>query len=260
MTSCVRVSQQDIWLPSACALIGGEKHCMAFHRNWPSLICRTPQPHRSHPIGYVFCVLLVDWISTCASSVWKQMLHKAEMTNFMAVLHNRRRGFLCEGRLGLYNGWLYVRLDSECHGRFTIITWGKKGAWGARQLIAMKRQRTWEDGELLTSNTEDNTDQSEHDESSSLRSPWSLVSQGWGVDESVRSERSLPCESTLTTTLFLPIVARLGWVLPNLDDSCGNVFFLSVFSPLRNIFFFDIGWSKLYWPLSPYCLLYILPV
>lgn len=53
----------------------------------------------------------------------------------------------------------------------------------------MKRRRSWEDGELLTSNTEDNTDQSEQDESSSLRSPWSLVSQGREVDELVRLER-----------------------------------------------------------------------
>lgn len=53
----------------------------------------------------------------------------------------------------------------------------------------MKRQRSWEDGELLTSNTEDNTDQSEQDESSPLRSPWSLVSQGTEVHESVRPER-----------------------------------------------------------------------
>lgn len=53
----------------------------------------------------------------------------------------------------------------------------------------MKRPRSWDDGELLSSNTEDNTDQSEQDESSSLRSPWSLVSQGREVDESVGPQR-----------------------------------------------------------------------
>ena len=44
-------------------------------------------------------------------------------------------------------------------------------------LTEMKRQRSWGDRELLGSNTEDNTDNSEQDESSSLRSSWSLVSQ-----------------------------------------------------------------------------------
>lgn len=44
-------------------------------------------------------------------------------------------------------------------------------------LIVMKRQRSWGDRELLESNTEDNTDNSEHEDSSSLRSSWSLVSQ-----------------------------------------------------------------------------------
>ncbi|GLD50916.1 phosphatidate phosphatase LPIN2-like isoform X1 [Lates japonicus] len=39
----------------------------------------------------------------------------------------------------------------------------------------MKRQRSWGDRELLGSNTEDNTDNSEQDESSSLRSSWSLA-------------------------------------------------------------------------------------
>ncbi|XP_070700852.1 phosphatidate phosphatase LPIN2 [Pempheris klunzingeri] len=39
----------------------------------------------------------------------------------------------------------------------------------------MKRQRSWGDGEYLGSNTEDNTDNSEQDESSSLRSSWSLA-------------------------------------------------------------------------------------
>lgn len=44
-------------------------------------------------------------------------------------------------------------------------------------LTVMKRQRSWGDRELLGSNTEDNTDNSEQDESLSLRSSWSLVSQ-----------------------------------------------------------------------------------
>lgn len=44
-------------------------------------------------------------------------------------------------------------------------------------LTVMKRQRSWGDRELLGSNTEDNTDNSEQDESPSLRSSWSLVSQ-----------------------------------------------------------------------------------
>ncbi|XP_012734783.2 phosphatidate phosphatase LPIN2 isoform X2 [Fundulus heteroclitus] len=39
----------------------------------------------------------------------------------------------------------------------------------------MKRQRSWANWELLGSNTEDNTDNSEPDESSSLRSSWSLA-------------------------------------------------------------------------------------
>ncbi|KAM9349370.1 phosphatidate phosphatase LPIN2 [Symphorus nematophorus] len=39
----------------------------------------------------------------------------------------------------------------------------------------MKRQRPWRDRELLGSNTEDNTDNSEQDEPSSLRSSWSLA-------------------------------------------------------------------------------------
>lgn len=40
----------------------------------------------------------------------------------------------------------------------------------------MKRSRSFGDRQLLRSNTEDNTDNSEQDESSSLRSSWSLVS------------------------------------------------------------------------------------
>ncbi|XP_011485370.1 phosphatidate phosphatase LPIN2 isoform X1 [Oryzias latipes] len=39
----------------------------------------------------------------------------------------------------------------------------------------MKRQRSWRNWELRESNTEDNTDNSEQDESSSLRSSWSLT-------------------------------------------------------------------------------------
>ncbi|KAF6733942.1 Phosphatidate phosphatase LPIN2 [Oryzias melastigma] len=39
----------------------------------------------------------------------------------------------------------------------------------------MKRQRSWGNGELRESNTEDTTDNSEQDESSSLRSSWSLT-------------------------------------------------------------------------------------
>ncbi|XP_037643899.1 phosphatidate phosphatase LPIN2 isoform X2 [Sebastes umbrosus] len=39
----------------------------------------------------------------------------------------------------------------------------------------MKRQRSWGDRELLGSNTDDNTDNSEQDESSSLRLSWSLA-------------------------------------------------------------------------------------
>ncbi|XP_040910384.1 phosphatidate phosphatase LPIN2 isoform X2 [Toxotes jaculatrix] len=41
--------------------------------------------------------------------------------------------------------------------------------------MVMKRRRSWEDRGLLGSNTEDNTDNSEQDESSSLRSSWSLA-------------------------------------------------------------------------------------
>ncbi|KAG7229009.1 hypothetical protein INR49_013242 [Caranx melampygus] len=42
-------------------------------------------------------------------------------------------------------------------------------------LAVMKRRRSWGDSELLESNTEDTTDNSEQDEASSLRSSWSLV-------------------------------------------------------------------------------------
>ncbi|XP_071347571.1 phosphatidate phosphatase LPIN2 isoform X2 [Trachinotus anak] len=42
-------------------------------------------------------------------------------------------------------------------------------------LKVMKRPRSWGDGEILGSNTEDTTDNSEQDESSSLRSSWSLA-------------------------------------------------------------------------------------
>ncbi|XP_044077045.1 phosphatidate phosphatase LPIN2 isoform X3 [Siniperca chuatsi] len=42
-------------------------------------------------------------------------------------------------------------------------------------LPVMKRQRSWGHRELLGSNTEDNTDNSEQEESSSLRSSWSLA-------------------------------------------------------------------------------------
>lgn len=47
---------------------------------------------------------------------------------------------------------------------------------GAPQTV-MKRQRSWGDREHLDSNTEDTTDSSEQDDSSSLKSSWSLVSQ-----------------------------------------------------------------------------------
>lgn len=48
----------------------------------------------------------------------------------------------------------------------------EKGRASAKE---MKRQRSWGDKDLLGSNTEDTTDNS--DESLSLRSSWSLVSQ-----------------------------------------------------------------------------------
>lgn len=86
-----------------------------------------------------------------------------------------------------------MSLEAGCDGSLGEEEPGPSGiSWGVRQAVVMKRQRSWEDGELLTSNTEDNTDQSEQDESSPLRSPWSLVSQGTEVHESVRPERWLP--------------------------------------------------------------------
>lgn len=87
--------------------------------------------------------------------------------------------------------WLggpYLRLDSECQGEIFIIIWGSRtlvmvdypwvGKIGACALPKVRqRQRSCGDMELLGNYT----DNSEQDESSSLRLSWSLVSQCWQV-------------------------------------------------------------------------------
>lgn len=72
-------------------------------------------------------------------------------------------------------------------------------------LAVMKRRRSWGDSELLGSNTEDTTDNSEQDEASSLRSSWSLVSHG---DRSL-SQSQVELEGT--HTCFVGVVARPIW-------------------------------------------------
>lgn len=77
----------------------------------------------------------------------------------------------------LESGWQGVVIVIICGGKTLVPVEypevGKVRA-GAPPSV-MKRPRSWGDRDLLGSNTED-TDNSEQDESTSLRSSWSLVS------------------------------------------------------------------------------------
>lgn len=117
---------------------------------------------------------------------WQSLWHCAILTGTLIFTSGRV--------IPMWWGGLYLRLGLGWQGSI-IIVWGSKTRVlleypevghervGA-PLTAMKRQRSWGDSELLASNTEDNTDQSEQEESSSLRSSWSLVSQSWQVPRS----------------------------------------------------------------------------
>lgn len=92
----------------------GRKHCLAVCRNWSSLICPTPQPYCSHPIGYVLRVPSAGWISTCASSTEGKKCSRKTMTNFMAALRNRRQWCVCVwGSSWTWLGLVACRISQE---------------------------------------------------------------------------------------------------------------------------------------------------
>lgn len=121
---------------------------------------------------------------------WQSLWHCAIMAGSLIFTSGRV--------IPMWWGGLYLRLGLGWQGSIMIIVWGRKTRVlleypevghervGTR-LTVMKRQRSLGDSELLASNTEDTTDQSEQEESSSLRSSWSLVSQSWQVPLSLRA-------------------------------------------------------------------------